>query len=152
MSPLCAGDHRFIKCLGVIWRGIHCQQHGFGSDQVHPTPSNVAARPIVPKNRETSEGRRWQRKRLRRSEEGSRGDCLRRREWGERPEHGTDPSWFACGRAFLTLLTQRAVPASADAGGIQHPVGAIALRPAFLWVEGMAGGTEQASIGLKRKS
>ena len=68
------------------------------------------------------------------------------------PENGTDPSWFGGGKAFLTLGTQLAAAAIADAGCIQQPVRAIALRAAFLRIERMIGGAKQASIRLRDKS
>jgi hypothetical protein len=87
--------------------------------------------------------------RLRRGDGGCRGNGFVRRE---REDHSTDPSRFAGGRAFLTLSTQLASAAIADAGRIQQTIRAIALRPPFLWIERMIGGTEQTSIRLKRKS
>ena len=39
-----------------------------------------------------------------------------------------------------------------DASGIQHTIGAIALRSSFLRIERMIGGTEQIAIRLERKS
>ncbi len=52
----------------------------------------------------------------------------------------------------MTLGSQLALAAITDAGCIQQPIGAIALRPAFLRVERMMGRTEQGPIGLKGKS
>lgn len=70
----------------------------------------------------------------------------------ERPEHRTHPSRFGGGRAFLTLSTQGAASTMADASGIQQTIRAIARGSAFLWIERTIGGTEQASLGLQRKS
>ena len=39
-----------------------------------------------------------------------------------------------------------------EARGIQHTIGAIALRTSFLRIERMIGGTEQIAIRLERKS
>src|SRR5437016_544888 len=105
--------------------------------------------PILPKDRSMRQDWYWLRKRLRRSNRRCRGNSLVRRE---REDDRTDSSWFAAGRAFLTLSAQLASAAIADAGRIQQTIRAIALAPAFLRIERMISGTKQASIRLKRES
>jgi hypothetical protein len=72
--------------------------------------------PILPKDRSMRQDWYGLRKRLRRSNRRCRGKSLVRRE---REDHRTDASWFAGGRAFLTLSAQLASAAIADAGRIQ---------------------------------
>ena len=151
MRALCSGDDMLVSQTGVSfgWWRSHRQENRFGSHHLHPSPSELTPGPIPPKDRRTR-GRfrhRWSRV----------GCCLNRRRGtrlrgGDRPENRTDPSGFGGGKAFLTLGSQATAAAIADASGIQQTVRAITLGSAFLWVERMIGGTEQASIGLKRKS
>ncbi len=150
MSPLCPGHDRLVghqRCF-LGWRGRH-HDDGFAAEHVEPMATDLTTWPILPKDRSMREDWYWFRKRRRRSHGRYRGKGLVRRE---REDHRTDASWFAAGRAFLTLSAQLASAAIADAGRIQQTIRAMALRSAFLRIERMMGGTKQASIRLKRES
>ena len=150
MSPLCPGNDRLAghQRWFLRWRGLH-HDDCFAAYHVEPMATDLTTWPILPKDRSMREDLYWFRKRLRRSNRRCRGKSLVRRE---REDHRTDASWFAGGRAFLTLSAQLASAAIADAGRIQQTIRAMALRPAFLRIERMIGGTKQASIRLKRES
>jgi hypothetical protein len=79
-------------------------------------------------------------------------DLGNRRRSRQRKENGTDPSGSKGRTAFLALSTQWASTTITDAGRIQHPIGAIALRSAFLGKETVIGGTKESAIGLRCKS
>src|SRR5437016_3189364 len=64
----------------------------------------MTAGPIPPQDRATRQETCWLRQSLFRLENGCSRTHLMRRE---RPENGTDPSWFGGGKAFLTVGTQR---------------------------------------------
>src|SRR6266702_3172235 len=150
MSPLCPGEDVLVGHQGGFLRGSgphHC--YGFAPEQREPVAADLTAGPVPPKDRSMRECVSRCGQRRRRGDGGCRGNGFVRRE---REDHRTDPSWFAGGRAFLTLSAQLASAAIADAGRIQQTIRAIALRPTFLWLERMIVRTEQASISLKRES
>src|SRR5258708_2454506 len=150
MSPLCPGDEVLAghQCVFLRW-GSPAHDDGFAPYHREPVATELTPWPILPKDRSMREGCYWSGNRRKCGKGRCRGNGLVRRE---REDHSTDASWFAGGRAFLTLSAQLASAAIADAGRIQETIRAIALRPAFLRIERMIGGTKQASIRLKRES
>ena len=143
MSPLCPGDDVLAGHQRVFLRWSGPPHHDcFAPDHREPVAAELTAWPVPPKDRSMRECVYGFGERRRCGDGGCRGNGLVRREG---PEHSTDPSWFAGGRAFLTLSTQLALAAITDAGCIQQTIRAIALRSAFLRIERMIGGTEQAS-------
>ncbi len=133
----------------VCGTGSHRHRNRFAPHALPPSASDLRAWPVSPKDGAKRGRLRRLWSRLRHRGLGSGGN---RFEGRDGPANRAHPSWFAGGKAVLTLGSQLAGAAIADAGCIQQPVGAIALRPAFLWGERMIGGTEQGPIGLKRKS
>ena len=119
--------------------GLSGDVHAFGTDHAQPVTSDLRAGPIAPQDRGDGKPSGWMRK---------RGWWAGQRSWSRslrenhRPEDGTDPPGFAAGRAFLTLRTQLAGTAIAEASGIQDAQGAIALWSAFLRVERVMSGAE----------
>src|SRR6266699_2664166 len=150
MSPLCPSDDVFVGHRRWFLRGsgLH-HDNCFAPEHLEPVAADVTTGPVSPKDRGVRECFSGFRGRRRRGDGRCRGNGFVRRE---REDHRTDASRFAGGRAFLTLSTQLASAAIADAGRIQQTIRAIELRSAFLRIERMIGGTEQASIRLKRKS
>src|SRR5881227_409948 len=120
MSTLSSGDHwpSGRSALLFRWWSPHRHHHLFGAHHFQPGAPDVATWPVSPKHWATSGGGRWCENRCRGKDLGGRG----------RPEHGADPSWlfrvhaFQAGGAEVTGAT---IP---DASGIQHTIGAIALR------------------------
>src|SRR5207302_2311030 len=120
MSPLCAGHDRLAghQRWFLRWRSLH-HDDGFAAEHVEPMATDLTPWPILPKDRSMRQDWYWLRKRRRRGDGKCRGNGLVRRE---REDHRTDASWFAGGRAFLTLSPQLALAAIADAGRIQQTI------------------------------
>ena len=149
MGSLCSSDDGCVGGSGVSdgWCLTPRQGDQPRPHHLHPSAPKGTTWPITPKDRKTRDRRkhRWRGIRQKRN--------WGRRRWSgcDRPENGADPSWLEGGRAFLTVGTQLAGAAIADAGCIQQPIRAIVLRSALLWVEGVIGGTAQGSVGLEGK-
>jgi len=150
MSALGSGENGWTSGHRVIWRR-RCspgQGNGLGPHQSDPTPSELTTWPILPKQWETRDEIRRLWGRLRQRENGCGENRLKRGGW---PENGADPTWFRGVNAFLTRRPYGAGPAIPDASRIQHPVRAIALWSAFLWIQRMIGRTEKRPIRLRGK-
>jgi hypothetical protein len=144
MRPLCAGQD-FLSGWGDwrwCWHGSKGEDNRFAAYHLQPFPSDATAWPVFPHHRSKRERGRSVFKRR----GGSRG-------WGrEWPEHRIYPPRLDGFTAFLTLRTQGTASAMADTRSIQHPKGAVALRPALLWVQRMIGGAAQRPIVLQSTS
>ena len=150
MSALGSGENGWLGDHRVIC-GRRCspgQGNSLGPHQSDPTPSELTTWPILPKHWTTRDGFRRLWGSFRQRGNGCGGTRLKRGGW---PENGTDPTWFRAGTAFLTGRAYGAGPAIPDAGRIQHPVRAIALRSAFLRIQRMIGRTEKRPIRLRGK-
>ena len=118
------------------------QANSFAANDLEPSSSKMATRPVFPEHWSKREclRRLWPRRR------GIRVDGM------EGPKDRTHPRRFDAGPAFLTLSSQGTGATMADASGIQDPKRAIALRSVLLWVEGMISRAAQRPICLQGKS
>src|SRR5258708_37745432 len=107
------------------------EQNGLCAQQREPVSPQMTALPIAPQHR----ARR----------------CWLLGEWfigwgsggSQWPEHRAHAPRFAGGGVFLALCAQRTGATMADAGGIEHPQRAIALRSTLLRGERVIAGTPQ---------
>ena len=150
MSALGSGENGWMGGHRVICRR-RCspgQGNGLGPHQSDPTPSELTTWPILPKHWETRDEFRRLWGRLRQRGNGCGENRLKRGGW---PENGADPTWFGGVNAYFPRRPYGAGPAIPDASRIQHPVRAIALWSAFLWIQRMISRTEKRSIRLRGK-
>jgi len=150
MSALGSGENGWLGGHRVICGRRCCpgQGNGLGAQQSDPTPSELTPWPILPQHWKRRDGFRCLWGSFRQRGNGCGGTRWKRGEW---PENGADPTWFRAVTAFLTRRPRGAGSAIPDASCIQHPVRAITLRSAFLWIQRMMSRTQERPIRLRRK-